>query len=637
MVNRFSIIYGATTRFVAPVGETKLKLTEQPEGDQVFFRRKLGGAIVLKGDDFRFLYAIEQSGSRCDEIFFVWERACSEDAAWAVHFAGVFGAGDAKWKPSQCQVTFTPKTDDAYRVFLENYARDHNVLAVTNTVSTIGRLETDDTFEFREINVGEIGDQADDQTWATFLTLTSWVSGSFANGVRNKTEIIYRLRTVRDLVNGQPVDLSDKGWALLSSDATKAYYAKAPDVYAFETYEIKNWSDWNRFPDLKLVPAGSAYDSAKYVSLNANGANSGACGRGLRLRTYLADKRCYDILWEFGTFTFTRNRRLLEVIRYLIRQAAPDLEPQTDEELSGFFTAAVNPVTGQPNKVRDPLLGQLSDLKRYRSTEAATKGMLSFRDLAADLRAVLDVRWFVNAKRKLQFEHVSYFGTAAIFDATVVKWAKATAGSDGFEYLRAKMPRFEKLSFGIGQNEPFLEAEIEYFGACVVKDEGEDTTTISVSRLTADIEGVMISGASFPDAGFVLISQDGTGVIPKETPPNAGRLYLNGHLSATAVFETYHREGRVMPSGFLNGKTVFFASTARTKKQDDFALKLCCDAVDPAGRFVSTVGKDGRAAQLTYDFDGSVTFSLVHDAFTGTGSVVLGAQFDESFDQSFTS
>jgi hypothetical protein len=638
MINRFTIQFGAAKRVVAPINETKFKLTEQPEGDNIFFRRKLGSPVVLRGLDYKFLLLIEKSANRCEEVLFLWERKCSDSAPWKVHFSGVFGVGDAKWNLDKCEVQFSPKTNDAYRVLLENYTRDENVLKVLNTVSTVGRLETSETFEFKEIDAGTIDDQDDSDTWSTFLNVTSWVSGTLTSGgVRNHNEIIFRLRTTRPLVSGQPVDLADKGWTLISTDATTAYYAKTPEVYGFKPYTIGSWGDWGLYPDIKLVPAGQAYDATKYISLNANGANSGICGQGLRIRTYLADERCWNILWEFGTFTFTRNRRLLEVIRYLIRQADPKLEPATDAELSTFFTAAINPVTGETNKLRDPLLAQLSDVKRYRSSEAATKGMLSLRDAFTDLRGIANVRWFVNAKGKVQIEHLSYFEAVSTFDLTVPKWKKQLVGTNSYEYLKAKMPRFEKLTFAIGQNDPFLESTIEYFGACIVKDEGEDTATINVNRITTDIEGVMVSGGSFPDAGFVLISQDGSGVIPKQATGVGVRLYLNGHLSATNLFEVYHKNGRVMPSGQLNGKTVFFDSVVRTKKQADITVPLCCETVDPTGIFASGLGTDARAAVLTHNFDGSVTFQLVHDAFAGLGSVTFGAQFDESFDFSFLS
>lgn len=639
MINQFSIAYGSTVRVVQPRDPKKFKVTEQPEGENVFFRKKLGYAVVLAGDDFHFLYDIENSVERCDEIFFLWERKCKEAEPWKLFFGGVFGAGDAKWNRKKCEVQFTPKTNDGYRVLLENYTREINVLNVSNKVVTSGRLETEDTFEFREINIGEIGNQSDSDTWATFMTISSWVSGSTGNGVRNKIEYIFRARTTRPLVNGQPVDLSERGWILLSADATTAYYAKPPEIFGFKPYVIGSNSDFNLYPDIVKLRAPANFDRNKYVSLNENGANSGACGgRGLRIRTYIGDERCWDILWEFGLFQFTRNRRLLEVIRYLLRQAAPNLEPTSDADLSTFFTAAINPVTGLNNQVRDPLLAQLSDIKRYRSTEAATKGMLSLRDLLNDLRGILNVFGFINAKGKFQLEHLSYFGTSATFDLTVPKWAKFTDGTESYEYLKAKMPRFEKLNFGIGQNDEFLEAVVEYSGACIVKDEGEDTATINVSRLTTDIEGVMLAGQSFPDAGFVLICQDGTPSIPKQLGGMRTKQYLNGHLSATNAFETYHKHGRVMPSGLLNGRTVEFESVVRTKKQVDITVPACCQQVDPTGKFITSESNDGRAAQITYEFDGSVTFAVVHNSFGATrNNGASNAQFTESFDLSFQS
>lgn len=638
MINQFSILYGSTTRIVRPKDERKFRATEQPEGENIFFRKKLGSTVVLTGDDYHFLYDIENSAQRCDEVFFLWERKCKEADPWTLFFGGVFGAGDAKWDRKKCEVQFAPKTNDGYRVLLENYTREINVLNVTNTVTTSGRLETTDTFQWKEINIGEIGNQVDSDTWATFMTITTWVSGSVGNGVRNKIEYIFRTRTTRALINGQPVDLSDRGWILLSTDATTAYYAKPPEIFGFKPYVIGSNDDFAKFPDIIKLIAPATFDRNKFISLNENGANSGACGTGLRIRTYIGDNRCWDIVWEFGLFQFTRNRRLLEVIRYLLRQAAPNLEPTTDAELSGFFTAVINPVTGLANQVRDPLLAQLSDVKRYRSSEAATKGMLSLRDLLNDLRAALNVFGFINNRGKFQLEHLSYFGTSATFDLTIPKWAKQTSGSEAYEYLKAKMPRFEKLNFGVAQNDEFLEAVIEYSGACIVKDEGEDTATISVSKLTTDIEGVMLAGQSFPDAGFVLICQDGTPNIPKSLGGLRTRQYLNGHLSATNAFETYHKHGRVMPSGLLNGRTVNFLSVVRTKKQVDITVPVCCQAVDPTGKFITSESNDGRVVQMTYGFDGSVTFATVHDSFTATrNNTASDSQFDESFDLSFKS
>lgn len=610
---------------VNPLGIGKLK--SEKDGENIFFRTKLSGDLIFIENDFNILLDLEQSSERCTEVLFRIEKHCGLE--FKPFWNGTFSMNEAKVNLSKCTISVSIRPDDPYRKIIDYYSKEYNILEAPATDSIQAKFDFNEQFEFKDIGGDTIGDHGD--TWALFLQERYWIDGDWnSQGKHQNVDIIFRLVTTRDFVNGFPPELSS--WTLIDANYTtlKAKYAKAPDLYNFKPYLWRFQSDFNRYPELKQIGCGAAFDQTKYIrAFNLNDQNG--C---YNLRTDIDDNRWVSLIWEFGTFHFTRNRKLLDVINFLLKKVYTEASHATSANISEFFTASTNYATGAANKVKNLLIAHKSDIVSWNSSEAATKGVASLKAILENLRDMFQVYWFLDATGKFRLEHISYIEAIGEIDFTVAKYQKYLEGKKAYEYEKAKMPRFEKLVFGDTESEDFAQGLIEYSSACVNYDEGQDTKEKNISIFTTDIENLIVN-ASRSRSGFVLLSHEG-GVITKEAGDVTGRILNNAHLSAANLMKHYFDYGRVMISGFVNGKTKVFKTVMKTKKQVPFAVPICCDLEpNPFFNYITNLGNEGSL--LSYEVNlktEMITLEVIHEA-TGSGFASKARQFDDSFDQSF--
>lgn len=620
---------------VQPRGVDGLKIKSEAESGQIFHRRKLTGTFLLKDADYALLYQLEKSGDRCVPLYLEIIRNCDNQVEWT----GIFSLNEVKWDLSRCEALITVRPNDKYRLVLDYYAKEYNVLLVPPTDPVKVQLDFEHQFEFKNITGGTLLDEPDSDTWAVFLEARYWIDGNLTRkGVRENNDIIFRLVTTRAYVNGEAPDLSGGGWKIVDTDEVQrlAKYAKAPDLYNFVPYQYRSKSDFLRYRDLLQVECNATYDPTRYVKVTgANAANSDACGGTcLHYRLKVNEDRCVALLWEFGTFHFDRNRQLLRVIKFLLNQTCPELEPATPEEISEFLTTPTNYVTGQDNQLLNLLIAQKSDILAWNSSEAATKGMLSLKNLLDDLKAMLDVRWFINAAGKFQLEHISYFENTGTLDLTQGEYAPYLRGQAKYEYRTEEMPRFEKLTFAEALNEDFEQGVIEYGGACVTYQEGQDTREINVTRLVTDLEYLLTSSGANKN-GFVLLANR-IGQIPKEAGHLTGIRYANAHLAAANLVHHYHTHNRVLYTGVVNGVPATFKSVQKTRKQTTLNLPTCCGAeLNPYWEYITNLGSGGKLLSAEVSLKtGVAAVDIVFDT-TGSGAFDPGRQFSDSFNDSF--
>jgi len=614
-----------------PTGVDGLKIRSEKEGENIFHRRKLSGTLRLTDNenskDFDKVWQIETSAGRCEEIYLDVEKLCS--GVYLPEWQGVMGMNDVKWNKSLCQAEFLPRPNDGYRQILENYTKEHNILKLPATDSVSVKLDFEGQFEFLAIEAGTQQDVDDADTWAVFLNIKHWIQGDlFHKGHYEKLDVLFRLITYRDLVAGAAETLDT--WTIISQDESSAKYAKVPDLYNFEPYVWASDEDFDKYPELRQIPCNSDYDTVNYIQ---------ATDRCLNIRKKITEDRYMNIIWEFGRFNFNRNRKLLNVIHYLVQQTAPDAAPLQPGELSEFFTSEINYVTNEPNKLINLLIAQKSDILSWKSSEAATKGMLSLKDLQEELHSMFDVHWFLNAAGKYQIEHRSYFETLTTVDLTVPKYADYVRGKYAYSYDIDKMPRYQKLTFPTALNEDFEQGIIEYSGACVTYQEGQDTQEKTVSKITTDIE-YLVTASGADKNGFVMICQQNN-EIAKEAGVITGEILPNAHLAAANLVQAYWTHGRVLFTGLVNGNPKVFRSVEKTKKQVELTIPICCG--EEFGAFAEYITELGAAGELvSSDLSLKDQFITLTVAFAA-GEPVEGEpvipkdprQFDDSFDDSF--
>lgn len=636
---------GNVRRVVNPTDSKDNKITSAPEGSEIFFRRKLSGGLKFQNADAQLLIQNEQSEIRCQEAKLFIQRQCNGN--YINYWQGAFSITDCKYDYDLGTVKIDQfVVDDAYRNILENWDKEYNILDVKATVAVNAKLDFRTNFEFAYYDTDNGIDSLDDaDTWEDFVNMPYWISGSFPQGgTRSRANIAFRVvRTAPYTVNtqypnGVVADLSGDGWQVVLDDPTAkiAKYAKKPGVYNFSPYRWGTFSEFGKYPDLIQVACGTPYDGTKYIKVTSiNGPHSAECSNGcMNIREYVDERRCVDILWQYGTFSFTRNRRLIDVIYYLLQKTSPQNLPNRAEDLSTFLTSATNYVTNKTNKLIDMLIAQKSDIIAYKSSEAATKGLYSLKNLLEDLRKMLNVYWYIDDNGYFKLEHLSFFGKIGKFDLTLPQYERWARGTRNFEFNKLKMPQYERLIFSEAFNDDFAKGEIEYSGDCVNKREGENTAEFTISRIDNDIQGLFVSGGS--NEGFVLLCHV-NGQVINEAGELTGTILANGHLSAANLIANYYLDGRVLSAGLMNNKQTAFKSIVKTKKQADISFPYCCeDTINPFATFVTTLGKYGELAstELTIK-DGVMKIAVLHDSEPDIYGPTPGRQFNQDFNPSF--
>lgn len=631
---RFILSVNGISTEINPLGIDAAKLKSEPEGENIFFRRKLSGTLKFNKEDFSLLYALEKSESRCNDILLNIEKLCG--GIYRTEWPGMFSLNEVKWNVSRCEAEVQVRPNDAYRCILDNYSKEHNLLelpvstAVSASISTTGEFQ----FLFTSLSDGSFDIRDDVQTWATFLEIRNWQDGdAFSAGRHANEDIKFRQILSKPYINGEAEDLSQDGWIIINDDpnAQIAYYARPPAVPGFTPFVYTHDDDfYGKYPDLLQINCGDGFDPNKFLLVKVDVDNC------VDIRKKKGEERLVTLLWEFGSFYFTRNRNFIDALRFLVHKTCPELAPQNAADISQFFSNQTNYATNRPNKLRNMLIAQKSDIINYKSSEAASKGMISLKAMLEDLRSMFDARWFINASGKFQIEHISYFSSIGLVDFTEEKYAKQVAGKFAYEYEKAKMPRYERLKFSEATNEDFKEGIIEYSGACVNYDEGQDAKEETVSSFTTDIDTLVLNGETASKNGFVLMVQS-SGQVEYESGDLTGATLANGHLSAANLLKHYHNHSRIMASGLRNGKPAVFASVLKTKKQVPFSVDYCCDLdLNPFFRYITEVSSNGSLASSELNLKTNVaTIETIHET-TGSGLAVIGGrQFSDSFDDSF--
>jgi hypothetical protein len=633
----FLIVNGSRIE-VNPLGVDRVRLRMEKEGGNIFFRRKLIGSYTFTNTDFDLLFSLERSGSRCAAVYFEIERFCSGN--YVSEWLGVFSLNDVKWNLSLCQATVTPKVNDAYRCILENYGKEYNILDVPKAFPVSANIQVSGEFEFLFVYnaSGDFELRSDFATWSTFLEIRNWQNGTTTNAGRRANEDVKFRQITKRLI---PSTVSEReelsaqmaadGWAYISETSTHINYARQPAVPGFVPYIYKHDDDfYDKYPDLLQWNCGDLPDPSKYIVVKGRSADN--C---LDIRTKKGDERLVTLIWEFGTFYFDRNRKLLDVVNYLVDKTCPSAKPGTVNALSDFLTLPVNYATGKENKLQNLLISHKSDIINYKSSEPAKKGMISLKNLLEGLRTAFDLYWFLNDAGQFQLEHRSYFEAQGVIDLTIPEFGQYLAGAEVYSYETEKMPRFEKLTFADAAGDDFTQGVIEYSGACVNYEEGQDTQEENVTQFTTDINNLLINGANASLSGFVLLAHQ-YGVLIQEPGEVTGITQVNGHLAAANLMKHYHRHQRVLLSGRVNGKPTVFESALKTKKQTPLSIPACCSLdFSPYYSYITNIGSAGELQYAELNLKTNmVTAEIVHEV-TIAGDSVSDRQFDNSFDDSF--
>ena len=696
---RFSFILNGIVSPCAP-GGSGVKLTGEPgegyEAGAFYFRDKLSGPLSFAGDDYALLLDIDTSADRGLSIGLLVEARPYVGGAWAMAWQGVFTTAECTFDYDRCTASVSPTTDDAYRVLLENWDQEVNLLAIPDlgttkrqqVTATLAVLASDISIEFLRVDSNEEADYFGTDGWAGFLRDTSWISGEgLSGGTRQRNVLLFRYRLRNVPMNPPqtaggpytPVDQSGAGWAILpNSENTTTHtvdYVKTPSISGFKAYKIGTYNDWNdvqngastkRYGDqLLLLPKGATpsqfgFVNAQYIEVTGpGGARNDNTAPNLNLRRSVNTPNERRLFWRFGDFKFGRCFPLLDALHYVLNKSANPmvggvaqpaipavarLLPPTPALLSQFYTAATNPATGDTgtaNEVPRLLLSAASDVKRYGSSEAATRVLISLKTLLADLCALHDLGWFVDpATGWLRIEHRAYaesqYGTGPKLDLTTVPRAILP---HVLTTRTQQLPRYEELMIAnaitieqpTGLPETNFKSGVIDYGtqASTNTRQGQNRTSVSVARLTGDVAACVLSGDAIPDNAIVVLA-----------PGADGRLgEANRDLSASRLVQRYYRHGRAAFMGTANGQPFLAESVKPQREQSGLSVPFCSvDTATPLARYTTNAGRDGRLAKREFNLATGVatlTIWLPIPATSRRAVLPTGRQFDNSFNKSF--
>lgn len=316
------------------------------------------------------------------------------------------------------------------------------------------------------------------------------------------------------------------------------------------------------------------------------------------------------IYWCFNptatTIFYTRNRLFQEACEYVLQEMGCSF----NTIYSDFFEW--NPIGDAPgysagnnyvlvnqgfvdttNKLRYLSISQKSDVLNPTSSNAATKGMLTFEKMTKIWRELFHCFWFVDSAGRFRVEHKSFFNNTLAFDSTIAPHATHNAAKRKYIYNKESMPKFERFQFSEALWTDFVGADIWYDSVCVNQDpDGNVSERGTKDLLTTDLYALFIDPASANKVGFVLFCNDFDGTsytVNLDAGNISGVLIANAHLSWANLHVNFHKYDRVLTQGYMNNVLTTFNSTQKYKQQKDVVLNVCCDdEFDPTMSYIKT-------------------------------------------------
>jgi hypothetical protein len=303
------------------------------------------------------------------------------------------------------------------------------------------------------------------------------------------------------------------------------------------------------------------------------------------------------------------NRELEEAIQYLLDSYGCGLSFASD-----LINAPINPITGaEPNQNNFLSIVQKSDVVKAGSSEVASLGLISLKDLMADLSDVFNARWFINDSNELVFEHISTVTPSAVgTDLTLLDGGEYAKNFNTIKFDNISIPNEERFKNATdNQDQDFLGRPIIYTASCTTGREEEIRTQqidVEVGRIIQNEQEaltgfVLLAYASLNASGaFSFLPVDG--FLSNQFRPNAPLSWAN-------LLEDYYKWDRPLTEGELNGNSTIFNSTKKLKKQEGLTFPICCLSEFNPNELIRTFEGDGQIESGTYSLiDKALTVNL---------------------------
>lgn len=227
-----------------------------------------------------------------------------------------------------------------------------------------------------------------------------------------------------------------------------------------------------------------------------------------------------------------------------------------------------------PTPGYEKYLIEMSDFRRPNAYEAATKGILTFRQALDYFCGKKQLKWSLDVDGNIRIEHIDYYLHRDV--GTVISDQNTT---NKYYYKQNEKPNRDALSESSGWNEDFDKIEVLYGTVPALNGMKESKTEIALSRIYTDVDGLNSHLSDLSDDGFVYIdaaleetpggSGHVKGAILKGAGFKSGEANLqNVDLSNANCLNTYYRHDAFQQTFQIGGREVSAISLKRMKVQD---------------------------------------------------------------------
>lgn len=523
-------------------------------------RVNFNGKITVDGADYTFLKGLEGT---VEQLAIVIEQR--HEGAWKVLWKGFFTWHDFDVDEDRCTLSFEPKPWDDYTPIYDRMENSVNVLEVEDTYDLVATFPSYDT-EAYQINyeLGAVGPP----TWVK-------LTGEYALHTRYTHYYI------------NPNDFADYWWAV-----TDIYMREVTYAATGVTPPGPDWVDLSEEVSPGIWKwARPIYDSslgtATYTHTNHN-LND----------TWILDGSGDTITWQFF-----RCRKLVDVLQYFCL-----LYGQT---FASDFFSSVNPLStlGFPLPRLDwTFIEQISEVGMH--FDAATRGLLSLRDLLSWIRDTWDAFWYIDPNGDFRIEHRRYFLYGESYtvpktvglDLTALAYADCVRNMNRYKWEKENLYRYEIWQMNSSANLDWTCGKMRYPQQSLLEDKEKKFTPGWCSDLLYLYEEKKNLGKD----GWVVLMGDyysSQWAVLEALGAYTGKSYPNMDLAPGCInWWKYWSEDRLFLTAEWDELQLSMAwdSALRMKVQDEIQIPDCAFEID-YNKLARTELGDGLIQQGEWD------------------------------------
>lgn len=327
---------------------------------------------------------------------------------------------------------------------------------------------------------------------------------------------------------------------------------------------------------------------------------------------------------DAGTDVVIRDcYKLVDVIRALLAQIAPDLTHEETADYSDYLYGSSNAIRGAE---RVTMICPKSNLTKGDYDKPAARAQIKMNDVIGFLWSALRAKWYIAPDGKFVIEHVHYFENGLSYAAPVVGYDATTInepmtglnwayGQNKWRFAKGNIPDRIEFSWMDESSPAFNGVPIEILAKTAEKGNIESNT---IGRFTSDVDFMLANAPDIAQDGFAAFEAVDVGggslALPfvEFTVEDADYSLQNGYLSFVWLHENIHLYNLPTATATVNGREVAAASVRRSRLQD---IKLPFGVSFNPMQLVTTGLGTGAFSSIETNIDtGTVKATIEHDS-----------------------